>query len=372
MKFGIGVIGATGFIGSPYRQEIRDCPEDATIVALCSRRRDLLEAAGKEDGATLLTDDWQEVVKHADVDTVLVATPDALHHEAVLACARAGKHVICEKPLGVNAVQAREMWAACRDAGLADFVPFWTRYVPIYQRAREVVRSGRLGDVRAVVYRWHNPRPTAMPHTWRDDADLSAAGSIADVGSHAYDTVRWMLGIEATRVFTHADVVAPAKPDLGNVNLNEALEWGRANTIDKSPRLRKGTAFDYAAISFELDGGVVGSLMLSHAPFLRKNLAPEVELHGTLASLSADRNSGELWLAEEDRQPELLETVAFSGFGNRFARHIFPALRAQITNEPTEHPRLADGWRVQLFTDAAALSAKEHRAVDLGGINDQA
>ena len=82
-------------------------------------------------------------------------------------CARAGKHVICEKPLGINVQQAHEMWAACRDAGLAGFVPFWTRYVPIYARAREIVQSGRLGDVRAVVYRWHNPRPTAMPLTWQ-------------------------------------------------------------------------------------------------------------------------------------------------------------------------------------------------------------
>ena len=109
MKFGIGVIGATGFIGSPYRKEIRESPDDATIVALCARRRDLLEAAGDEDGAKLITHDWREVIEHGEVDTVLVATPDALHYEEVLACAKAGKHVICEKPVGVNVAQAHEM-----------------------------------------------------------------------------------------------------------------------------------------------------------------------------------------------------------------------------------------------------------------------
>jgi predicted dehydrogenase len=369
MKFGIGVIGATGFIGSPYRKKIRESAGDATIVALCARRRDLLEAAGKEDSAKLLTDDWREVIAHPDVNVVLVATPDALHYEEVMQCAKAGKHVICEKPLGINVGQAHEMWAACRDAGLAGFVPFWTRYVPIYVRAREIVQSGRLGDVRAVVYRWHNPRPTAMPLTWRDDAQLSAAGSIADIGSHAYDTMRWMLGLEATRVFAHADVVTPAKPDLGDINLDEALEWSRTHTTDESPQLKKGTAFDYAAISFELENGAVGSLMLSHAPFLRKGLVPDVELHGTLASLSVDRNAGKLWIAKGDDEPELLESVPFPGFGNRFSQHVFPALRAQIAGDPSDHPSLSDGWRVQLFTDAAALSAKEQRAVQLSDLS---
>src|SRR4051794_10580428 len=103
MKFGVGVLGATGYIATPYRAEIRQAAGEARLVALCARRRDLLEAAAREDGAALLTDDWRQVVAHPDVNLVVVATPDALHHEAVLACAAAGKHVVCEKPTGMNA-----------------------------------------------------------------------------------------------------------------------------------------------------------------------------------------------------------------------------------------------------------------------------
>ena len=101
MEFGVGVIGATGYIGTPYRQEIRESSGNIKIIALCARRRDLLEAAAKEDGAQLVTDNWREVVEHPDVNLVIVATPDALHHEAVMACAAAGKHLLCEK-LGMN------------------------------------------------------------------------------------------------------------------------------------------------------------------------------------------------------------------------------------------------------------------------------
>ena len=75
------------------------------------------------------------------------------------------------------------MWAAYRDSGLGHFVPFWTRYLPVFARTKEIVDSGVLGDVRGVVCRWQNPRPESMPFTWRDDASMSSSGSIGDLGS---------------------------------------------------------------------------------------------------------------------------------------------------------------------------------------------
>lgn len=366
MKFRVGVLGATGYIGTPYRAEIRQSPGDAEIVALCARRRDLLEAAAREDGARFISEDWRQVVEHPEVDLVVVATPDVFHHEAVMACAAAGKHVVCEKPVGMNAREAHEMATAVAGRGLGHFVPFWTRYVPVFCRTREILKQGLLGDIRAVIYRWHNPRPAGMPFTWRDDARLSAAGSVADVGSHAYDTMRWLLGQEAVRVLAHAAVITPAKPDLGAVNLEEALRRAIDPAGESSPR-RAGTAFDFADLAFVLESGAVGSLILSHATFLRKGLAPEVELHGTEASLAIERATGRLILVKPGGDPAVLETVPDPGFGNRFAQHVFPAIRARMNGEPTEHPGLDDGWRVQLFTDAASQSAREGRWVSLAG-----
>ena len=353
-QFNVGVIGATGYIGSPYRAEIREAT-GARIVALCARRRELLDQAGEEDGAGLLTDNWREVVSHQDVNFVIVATPDALHHEAVMDCAEAGKHVLCEKPVGVNASEAYEMWAAYRDAGLAHYVPFWTRFCAPFVRARELLQSGLLGEIRGVVYRWHNPRPDDMPLTWRDDAGLSAAGSIADVGSHAYDMMRWLLGREAVRVQAHADTITPARADLGAINLTEAL--GQAGGRAGAPS-RKGTTFDYASIAWEFDDGSVATLVLSHTPFFRKGIAPELELHGTNASLGLDRVSGNLTLAKPGEPAEIIDTVPDNGFGNRFAKYVFPSLRQALAEGETDHPDLKDGWRVQLFTDAAARSAR--------------
>jgi predicted dehydrogenase len=359
LKFNIGIIGATGYIGAPYRAEIRES-KDANIVALCARRRELLEHAGEEDGATLLTNDWREIVNHPDVNFIIVATPDALHHEAVMACAESGKHLLCEKPVGINADEAYEMWAAYRDAGLLHYVPFWTRFSEPFMKGKEVLDSGQLGDIRGVIYRWHNPRPIDMPLTWRDDESLSSAGSIADVGSHAYDTLRWMLGKEAVRVQAHADTIAPPKPDLGGVNLTEAIELGHTG-VQTNPTKRKGATVDYASVAWEFDDDSVGTLILSHAPFIRKGIAPELELHGTKASLGIDRLSGNITLAKPDKPVEIIDCKPDNGFGNRFQKYVFPSLRKAYGGQASTHPDLKDGWRVQLFTDAASRSARSGR-----------
>ena len=217
------------------------------VSSLCARRQDLLEQAGAQDNTTLITNDWQEVIHHSEVNLVLICTPDALHHEALLSCAKAGKYVFCEKPVGTNVQQAFDMYTAVQQAGLAHYVPFWSRYQQVLQQARQILTAGRLGDIRGVVYRWHNPRPLGMPFTWRDDAALSSAGSIADVGSHAYDTMRWLLGTEAIRVMAHADVITAAKPDLGDINLTEAIDWGASPPAEPGGKTRQATAFDYAS-----------------------------------------------------------------------------------------------------------------------------
>lgn len=371
MKFNFAILGATGYIGTTYRQEIRECPDEARIVSLCARRREPLEAAAQEDGADLFSDDWRQVIAHPEVNLVLVCTPDALHHEAVMACAERGVHMVCEKPVGANAREARQMWEAYRGSGRGHFVPFWTRYVDIFRRAREVVKAGTLGTVRAFVYRWQNPRPAAMPFTWRDDASLSSAGSIGDVGSHSYDMLRWILGEDAKRVLTHADVITPAKPDIGNIALGEALAWGDQQASTQEQQRRQSTAYDYASMAIEMQSGTVGTLVLSHAFYLRKGLAPELELHGSEASLSVDRISGQLRLFRADAEVETLANLPDKGQGNRFQKYVFPGLRDRIAGRPTDHPGLDDGYRVQLFTDAAACSAKRGEWVELSAIEEE-
>ncbi len=358
MDFRIGIIGATGYVGTPYRQEIRDFGTGARIVALCARRRDRLAEAARQDGADLATDRWQEVVEHPDVNLVLVLTPDTLHYEPVMMAARLGKHIFCEKPVACSAADANAMWMAVQQAGVRHFVPFWTRYVPVFRRAKYWIGQGRLGEIRSFVYRWHNPRPVNMPFTWRDDATKSSGGSVADVGSHAYDTLRFLLGDKARRVLGQASVLSPAKPDLGEPNLAEALAWGESAEATVAAR-RSPTVPDYAVIQLEMTGGSVGTILLSHTSYVRKGFAPELEIHGTDASMSVDRLTGELRIADSPQPARRWEQIDDLPQRNRFAEHVFPALASGRTGIGSEHPGLDDGWRVQCFIDAALESSRK-------------
>ena len=371
MLFHAGVIGATGFIGTPYREEMRGAPDAARIVALCARRRDRLEAAAGLDGCDFITHDWREVIDHPEVDLVVVVTPDRLHLEPALAAAAAGKHLFCDKPVGADVGEAYRIWSAYRDSGLAHYVPYWTRYEPKFRRARELVTDGTLGELKVVVYRWHNPRPPSIPFTWRDDATLSAAGSIGDVGSHAYDAVRWLIGSEARRVVTQAGVISPPKPDLGAIDLAEALEWGESHSAGQAQRTRGGTAYDYGAITWEFHNGVVGMMLLSHAPMLRKGLAPEVELHGSEASLSIDRVNHTVNLTRANGELDAVEQIPEDRV-NRWARFVLPALSERAAGQSCDHPGLHDGWRTQVFTEAAAESARRGAWVELAEMDVEA
>jgi len=369
---GVGVLGATGYIGEPYRAEMRQC-DGVRIIAVCARRKEPLQRAALEDGADLATDDWRQVIEHPDVNYVVVGTPDALHYEAVMAAAAAGKHLFCEKPLAMNVGEAREMLQAYLDKEtLAHFVPLWTRWSPGFVAAKELIEGGAIGEVKAVIYRWHNPRPADMALTWRDDPTLSSSGTIADVGSHAYDTVRWIIGKDAIRVLAHADTITPAKLDFGNVNLTEALECGGQGTDGVSSR--KGNTVDYASIAWEFEGGVVGSIVLSHAPFLRRGLVPELELHGTEASLTVDRFHGKVTIGRPDNSVEVVKEVDPGGFdiGNRFEKWVIPALREVMGGKSqleVDAPNLVDGLKAQLFTDASLKSSKTGEWVDVGAVN---
>jgi len=375
MHVGVGVLGATGYIGAPYRNEIRQSGDAARIVALCARRQDRLREAASQDGAALVTDQWQDVVEHPDVDLVLVLTPDALHFEPIMACATRQKHVVCEKPVGIDARQASTMWQAIRQAGVFHFVPYWTRYHPLFLRARQFVDEGRLGVVQGVVYRWHNPRPRNMPYTWRDDAQLSAAGSIADVGSHAYDTIRFILREQAHSVVAHSDTVMPPKPDVGDVDLGEAIAWGEQHATDDADARRGGGTPDFCQLLLRFPSGIRGCMILSHASDYRKGFAPELELHGTDASLSIDRFSGELRFSDSPEPARVAETISEDIPKNRFGSVVFPALSQHLAGNASDDsdmqegwPDMQDGWRVQVFVDAVVASARQRQWIELSRV----
>jgi 1,5-anhydro-D-fructose reductase (1,5-anhydro-D-mannitol-forming) len=137
------------------------------------------------------------------VDAVYIALPNALHHAAVLAAARGKKHVLCEKPFAISVAHAREMVAACRDAGVILRIAHQLRLDAAVMRTREFVRAGRLG--RLVAISVERTSGLGARTSWRLDA--SQSGVIFDVGVHLLDLIQWVSGQRFVEVsaFTHPD-----------------------------------------------------------------------------------------------------------------------------------------------------------------------
>jgi len=138
-----------------------------------------------------------------DIDAVYIALPNAMHHAAVLEIARAGKHILCEKPFAIKTAHAREMVEACRDAGVVLRIAHQIRLDAAVVRAREIVQSGRLGRLTEISLE----RASAVGSrvSWRQDFEQS--GVMYDVGVHLLDLIQYVSGQRFVEVsaFTHPD-----------------------------------------------------------------------------------------------------------------------------------------------------------------------
>jgi 1,5-anhydro-D-fructose reductase (1,5-anhydro-D-mannitol-forming) len=147
--------------------------------------------------------DLEALMHDPGIDAVYIALPNALHHAAVLAAARGKKHVLCEKPFAMSVEHAREMVAACRDAGVILRIAHQLRLEAAVIRAREIVHAGRLG--RLVAVSLERASGLAARTAWR--LDFSQSGVIFDVGVHLLDLVQWVSGQRFVEVsaFTYPD-----------------------------------------------------------------------------------------------------------------------------------------------------------------------
>jgi predicted dehydrogenase len=154
-------------------------------------------------GVARVHGDLEALMHDPGVDAVYIALPNALHHTAVLAAARGKKHVLCEKPFALGVAHARQMVAACRDAGVILRIAHQLRLDAALGRVRDIVRSGRLGRLAALSL--ERSSGLGARTSWRQD--FSQSGVIFDVGVHLLDLTQWVSGQRFVEVsaFTHPD-----------------------------------------------------------------------------------------------------------------------------------------------------------------------
>ena len=157
--------------------------------------------------------DWRELVADPRVELFDNLGPNNLHAEPTIAAAEAGKHVVCEKPLGRNADEAYETWQRVQAAGVKHMCAFNYRFVPAIRLAREMIEAGELGEIhhfRGALPAGLGRRPT--PATWRlRQADEAGSGALGDLGAHIIDLARYLVGEIASVAGADADVRSDAR-----------------------------------------------------------------------------------------------------------------------------------------------------------------
>jgi predicted dehydrogenase len=184
-------IAATGHIARQFAAGLAQL-DDADIAAVGSRTPERAAAFAAEVGAGRAHGAYEDLAADPDVDVVYVASPHSRHEADTRLFLEAGKHVLCEKPFALNRAQAQRMVDDARSQGLFLMEAMWSRFLPSWQRMRELVREGRLGDVLSVEASLGFRRPVDPGH--RLFARPLAGGATLDLGVYPVAFTSWLLG----------------------------------------------------------------------------------------------------------------------------------------------------------------------------------
>jgi predicted dehydrogenase len=358
-KIGIGIIG-TGFartVQIPAFQSIAG----AQIVSVASARREKAEATAREFGIAHFTDDWRETVRRDDVDLVCITTPPVFHREMTLAALENDKHVLCEKPTAMTADEAFEMFEAAQNKPrLLSLIDHELRFLNGRRKAFEMIRAGEIGKIRHLKYNFRAPHrgDETLPWTWWSD-EKAGGGALGAIGSHVFDTVRWLTGAEISRVFCQLQTHVKQRRDANG-------EMRPVTTDDEANLLLRFFDNDLTT-----DATANVSLSMVEYPIYQNR----VEIFGTRGALRVEfdgelfvgKAGNENWENVEVALNEAVEGAPNTGWNNgflAFAREIIEALqngKTEIENAAT----FADGYKIQLALDAARESNTSGKAVNL-------
>lgn len=204
-KLNMAMIGY-GFMGRAHSNafcqvnHFFDLEYQPVLKAACARNPEKLKAFAERWGWETTETDWRRLIERKDIDCIDIGSPNDSHCEIAVAAAEAGKMVLCEKPLAMNAAEGEKMTAAVEKAGVANMVWYNYRRVPAISLAKRLVDEGRLGRVfhyRALYLQdWtiSPDLPQGGAGLWRLDADVAGSGVTGDLLAHSIDTAMWLAG----------------------------------------------------------------------------------------------------------------------------------------------------------------------------------
>src|SRR6188508_2274165 len=350
-EIGIGMLGYA-FMGKAHSRAFRELsrletPLQPRLVSIAGRDEAAVAEAASRYGWEGWTTDWRDLVADPAIGLFDNGGPNSLHAEPTIAAAEAGKHVLCEKPLGRNPDESYEIWQRVAATGVKHLCAFNYRFVPAVRLARELIDAGELGEIRHFRGRYlQDWGDDPSLDTWRFHADEAGSGALGDLGAHVVDLARYLVG-------DLASVSALVKTFLPDRQVDDCIE---------------------AAVEFE--NGAVGTIESTRLALGRRN-AFQWEINGSKGSLAFDMeklNELQVFRADGDRARGF-KTVLVSeadhpfwefwwppghivGWGDTFVHEVHHLLRA-IAEDGDVAPvgaTFEDGYRASEVGDAIVRS----------------
>jgi predicted dehydrogenase len=348
-EIGVGIIG-TGFartVQIPSFQKI----EGARVVSVASGRRENAERTARDFNIPHWTDDWRETIDRADADLICITTPPPFHREMTLYALERDKHILCEKPMAMNAGEALEMWEKSKGKNVLALIDHELRFLNGRRRAFEMIRAGEIGKIRHVKYNFRAPHrgDENLPWTWWSDVH-EGGGALGAIVSHVFDSLRWFTGAEISQVFCQLQTHVKRRKDAGGA-LREVTSDDESNLI-----LR------FAGNELTEDATANVSTSMVEFPSYQNR----IELFGTTGALRveydgelfAGKAGDERWQKIELELNDRIENAPNTGWNSGFivfAEEIVKALQAGKT-EVENAATFEDGYKIQLALDAARES----------------
>jgi predicted dehydrogenase len=336
-----------------------------TMKVLCGRSAPAVTSAARQLGWEEAATDWRTVIARDDIDLVDISTPGDSHAEIAIAAARAGKHVICEKPLANSVADARRMLAAVERAGVVHMVCHNYRRAPAVMLAKQLIDEGRLGELRHYrgTYLQDWIVDPAFPMTWRFDKARAGSGALGDIAAHSIDLARFLVG-EIVDVTGDLKTFIRKRPRGGGAPREKLLEV----TVD-----------DAASALVRFDNGAIGTIEATRLAPGRKNYN-RFEINGSRGSLAFNlERMNELEVYFEADPPALrgFRTIQATepmhpyikawwppghiiGYEHTFVHTVYDLLEG-IADGRSPAPSFVDGLRNQQVLDAIERSAASRR-----------
>jgi predicted dehydrogenase len=205
-KIGYAVIGL-GRIAGHFMPGTRSTT-NSTITGLVSGHRDKADRIAAEYGVPAGSiynyDNFDEIARNPAIDAVYVALPNSMHAEYTIRAAKAGKHVLCEKPMSLNVAEAESMIAACKAANVKLMIAYRCHYEPTNLRAIKLIRDGGIGQVQAIESSFGFDMG---PNEWRTNKKLAGGGPVYDVGIYSLNACRYLTGEEPQHISAYASTI---------------------------------------------------------------------------------------------------------------------------------------------------------------------